>query len=322
MKAIVFTHYGSPDVLQLNEIKKPTPQENQVLIKVVAAGTNALDWHEMRGEPLLMRLGSGLRKPNDTRLGVDIAGYVEAVGAGVTQFKVGDEVYGVAQGAFAEYACANAAKIVHKPASLSFEEAASIPVAAVTALQGLREYGQLQTGQKILINGATGGVGTFSVQIAKALGAEVTAVCSSAKVEMVRHLGADHIIDYKKQDVRKIGQQFDLILDNVGNFALSDYKRNLTAHGTAVIIGMTTLVNTFSVLIGAKIGRAGKRNIMTMLANVTADELTAINEFVEAGKLKPIVEKTYELDKTADAIRYLETGHARGKVVITVAASS
>lgn len=323
MKAIIYPRYGSPQVLEFVDQEKPTPTENQILIKVVAASVNPLDWHKMRGAPFLVRLSDGLTKPKDSRLGVDVAGYVEAVGASVTNFQVGDEVYGTALGAFAEYVCANQDNIVHKPAALSFAEAASLPVAAVTALQALRNHGNLQAGQKVLVNGSSGGVGIFTVQLAKALGAsEVSAVCSSRNADLVRSLGADHVIDYTKQDINKITHQFDLIIDNVGNLDLAMLKRTTPSTGTAIIVGFTTIAHMLKVLLGAKLLGTGGRKITSMLANETATDFQFLNELMTAGKLKPVIDKTYRFNEIPEAIRYLETGRARGKVVIDVAAKN
>jgi len=248
MKAIVYTNYGSPDVLQLKEVAKPTPTDNQVLIKIQAAATNPLDWHSMRGEPFLVRLGGGLRKPKETRLGADIAGRVEAVGKAVTHFQPGDAVFGVCAGGFAEYACAREDRIALKPANLSFEAAAAVPVAAFTALQGLRDTGKIQAGQKVLINGASGGVGTFAVQIAKTFGAEVTGVCSTRNLQMVRSIGADHVIDYTQADFTRNGQQYDLIYDAVANRSVADIRRALSPSGICAIAGFSSMFHIFQVI--------------------------------------------------------------------------
>ena len=326
MKAVVYTNYGSPDVLEIRDIKKPVPNDDQVLIKVRAASVNPLDWHFIEGTPYIMRLGVGLRKPKDPRLGVDLAGQVEAVGKNVTQFKPGDEVFGARTGAFAEYVCARADKaVVLKPANLTFEQAASVGIAGVTALQGLRDKGHVQPGQKVLINGASGGVGTFAVQIAKSFGAEVTGVCSTRNLELVRSLGADHVIDYTKEDFTKGEQRYDLILDNVGNQPLSGFRRVLQPKGICVMIGgggpsdggligpmarplKAMLISPF---ISQKMGM--------FMAQLTKDDLSILADLMQSGKVKPVIDRTYPLSQIADAIRYLEQGHARGKVVITVA---
>ena len=320
MKAIVYTKYGSPDVLQLIEVEKPTPRDNQVLVKVYAASANPLDWHRMRAKPFLVRLGEGFFKPKDTRLGADIAGKVEAVGSNVTEFKPGDEVFGVGSGSFAEYAVAGKTKLALKPANLSFEAAAAVPIAAFTALQGLRDKGQIQAGQKVLINGASGGVGTFAVQIAKSFGTDVTGVCSTPKLALVRSIGADHVIDYTKEDFTRNGQQYDLIYDAVGNRSVFDYVRALSPHGKCVIAGFTGLLRLFEhMILGPRMSKAkGKQLIGQGMAATPQQNLLVIKELLEAGKVVPVIDKCYLLSETAEAIRYLEKGHAQGKVVITV----
>jgi NADPH:quinone reductase-like Zn-dependent oxidoreductase len=326
MKAIVYTQYGAPDVLQLKEIEKPTPQANEVLVKVYAASANPADWHLMRAEPFLARLQNGLLKPKNTRLGADVAGRVEAVGSGVTQFQVGSEVFGElgldALGSFAEYVCANEAAFALKPANLTFEQAAAVPLAAFTALQGLRDKGQLQPGQTVLINGASGGVGTFAVQLAKALGAaEVTGVCSTRNLELVRSIGADHVIDYTQTDFTRTGHRYDLIFDAVGNRSVADYKRALSPNGICAIAGFTSMARLFEhTLVGAWASRGGGQKIgMMETAKANKSDLLFLKELLEAGKVVPVIDRTYPLAETAEAIRYLEAGHARGKVVITVA---
>ena len=327
MKAVVYTDYGSPDVLQIRDIKKPVPNDDQVLIKVRAVSINPLDWHFMEGTPYIMRaMGVGLRKPKDPRLGVDMAGEVEAVGKNVTQFKPGDEVFGARDGAFAEYVCARADRgVVLKPANVTFEQAASVPIAALTALQGIRDQGHVQPGQKVLINGASGGVGTFAVQIAKSFGAEVTGVCSTRNLDLVRSLGADHVIDYTKEDFTKGEQRYDVILDNVGNQPVSGFRRALQPKGICVMIGgggpndgrwigpMARPVKALlmSPFISQKMGM--------FMAKLTKDDLTVLADLMQSGKVTPVIDRTYPLSQIADAIRYLEQGHARGKVVITVA---
>jgi len=318
MKAIVYTKYGSPDVLQLKDVEKPTPKDNQVLVKIHAASTNPADWHLMRAEPFLARLANGLFKPKNTRLGADVAGRVEAVGSNGTQFQVGDDVFGELPlnglGSFAEYVCVPEELLALKPAKLTFEQAAAVPLAAFTALQGLRDKGQIKPGQKVLINGASGGVGTFAVQIAKALGAaEVTGVCSTRNLELVRSIGADHVIDYTKADFTQNGQQYDLIFDAVGNRSVADFKRALSPNGICAVAGFTTLARLFQVLLlgGKKIG-------LMATAKANKKDLLVIKELLEAGKVVPVIDRQYPLAETAEAIRYLETGRARGKVVITV----
>lgn len=320
MKAIVCANYGAPDVLQLQEVEKPTPNENQLLIKVHAAAANPLDWHKMRGTPFLVRLGDGFFKPKDPRLGADMAGQVEAVGSNVTQFRPGDEVFGVGVGGFAEYACARETKVTLKPANLSFEAAAAAPVAALTALQGLRDQGQIQPGQKVLINGAAGGVGTFAVQMAKAFGAEVTGVCSTQKLALVRSIGADHVIDYTKEDFTRNGQPYDLIFDAVGNRSVADYQRALRANGICTVAGFTTLARLCQVVVlGAWVSKTGNKKIGLMgIAQPNSKDLAFIKELLETGKVVPVIDRRYPLAETAEALRYLEVGHARGKVIITV----
>ena len=326
MKAVVYTNYGSPDVLEIKDIKKPVPNDDQVLIKVRAASINPLDWHFMEGTPYIMRaIGVGLRKPKDPRLGVDYAGTVEAVGKNVTQFKPGDEVLGGKSGAFAEYVCARADRaIVLKPANITFEQAASVPIAAITALQGLRDKGKIQPGQKVLINGASGGVGTFAVQIAKSFGADVTGVCSTRNLDMVRSLGADHVIDYTKEDFTKNGRRYDLILDNVGTQQLSGFRRVLNPNGILVMIGGGGPND--GGLIGP-LGRPVKALLLSpfisqkmgmLMAELNKKDLTILGDLMQSGKVTPVIDRTYPLSQIAEAIRYLEQGHARGKVVITV----
>ena len=324
MKAIVYTKYGSPDVLGLQEVEKPTPKDDDVLVKIHAAATNPADWHLMRAEPFLARLENGLLKPKNSRLGADVAGRIEAVGKNVTQLQVGDEVFGELPlnqlGSFAEYVCVAEAFIALKPANLSFEQAAAVPLAAFTALQGLRDKGQIKAGQKVLINGASGGVGTFAVQIAKAFGAEVTGVCSTRNLELVRSIGADHVIDYTKEDFTKTGQRYDLIFDAVGNRSVSELKRALTPRGIASIAGFTSLPRLFqAMLIGPLLSRNDGQKIGLMAtAKANKKDLLFIKELLETGKVKPVIDRRYPLEQVPDALRYLETGRARGKVVITV----
>ena len=326
MKAIVYCDYGVPN-LKFQEIEKPTPADDQLLVKVRAASVNPLDWHFVEGTPYFMRLmGVGLRKPKDTRLGVDFAGTVEAVGKNVTKFKPGDEVFGGRTGAFAEYVCVREGRAVAlKPANITFEQAASVPIAAITALQGVRDKGKVQPGQKVLINGASGGVGTFAVQIAKAAGADVTSVCSTRNLDMVRSLGADHVIDYTKEDFTKGDQRYDVILDNVANHSLSEFRRVLNPDGRYVLIGggganegrwlgpgLTQAVNAMvlSKFVSQKMGM--------MLGDLNQKDLTALADLMESGKVTPVIDRTYKLSELPQAIEYLEQGHARGKVVIAV----
>ena len=323
MKAIVYTEYGSPDVLQLKEVEKPTPKEDEVLIKIHAVSVNAADLHLLRADPFLIRLSSGLLKPKNEILGSDIAGRVEAVGRNIKQFKLGDEVFGDISaggwGGFAEYVCAREDALVLKPANISFEEAAAVPMAAVTALQGLRSKGQIQPGQKVLINGASGGVGMFAVQIAKSFGAEVTAVCSTRNLDTVRSIGADHVIDYTQEDFTQNGQHYDLIIAANGYHPLSDYRRALSPKGSYVTTGGSMAQMSQAMLQGPWISMTGSQKMGNLLARPNKQDLAFIKELLEAGKVKPVIDRCYPLSEVADAIRYLEEGHAQGKVVITVA---
>jgi NADPH:quinone reductase-like Zn-dependent oxidoreductase len=320
MKAIVRTKYGPPEVLQLKEAEKPTPTDSQILVKINAASANPVDWHEMRGAPFPVRFGMGLRKPKNPRLGTDIAGRVEAVGNSVTQFHPGDEVLGTCAGAFAEYASAREIRLVLKPANISFEQAAAVPVAAITALQGLRDSGRIQAGEKVLVNGASGGVGTFAVQIAKSFGTEVTGVCSTRNQDMVRSIGADHVIDYTQEDFTKNGQRYDLIFDAVGNHSVSDCKRALRTQGICVIAGYSGVPRMLEhALLGPLKSMTGNGKVGLMgVAKIIQRDLVFLKELLETGKVVPVIDRRYPLDETAEAIRYLEEGHARGKVIITV----
>jgi len=321
MKAMVYDRYGSPDVLTLREVDKPPVADDGVLVRVRAASVNPVDWHTMTGTPYMARLQAGLRKPKSEFLGVDFAGTVEAVGKSVNGLQPGDDVFGARNGALGEYVCARQA-VVPKPANITFEEAAAVPVAAVSALQGLRDKGRLQAGQSVVINGASGGVGTFAVQIAKALGAEVTAVCSARNVEIARSLGADHVIDYSKEDFTRNGRRHNLILDIAGNRSWSDCRRVLTDNGTLVFVGgpktnrlIGPLGHCLKVLIASL---PGSRDVKLFLAQVTREDLTSLGELLGAGKMKPVIERRYELADAAAALRYLGEGHAQGKLVITV----
>ena len=321
MKAIVYTGYGSADVLQCVEVEKPVPADNEVLIKVRAASINAPDWRFMSGRPFALRLMVGLRKPK-MRPGNDFAGKVEAVGKNVTQFKPGDDVFGVCRGAFAEYACTTEARLVAKPDNVTFEQAAATPVCGLTALQGFRDKGHLQPGQRVLINGASGGVGTFAVQIAKAFGAGVTAVCSTHNVEAARSLGADRVIDYTQDDFTKQSQTYDIIFDCAGNHAFSDYRRILTLTGICVIAGgphrMSVLGLLNHMVRPMILSRSGNQRFVTYIAKVNKDDLAALAALMADGKLAPAIDRRYPLNQTAEAMRYVDTGHARAKVVITV----
>jgi NADPH:quinone reductase-like Zn-dependent oxidoreductase len=326
MKAIVYTHYGSPDVLEMKEVEKPTPRDDEVLMHVSAAAVNAADWHLLRGDPFLLRLFFGFLKPKHQILGADVAGRVEAVGRNVKQFQPGDEVFGdisgYGRGGFAEYVCAPEDALVVKPARLTFEEAAAVPFAGVTALQGLRDKGQIKSGQKVLIQGAGGGVGTFAVQIAKAFGAQVTAVCSARNVEMVRALGADHVIDYTQEDFTQSGQQYDVILAANGDHPIWAYKRALRPRGISVVIGGSDAQIYQGMFWGPLISMTGRKKMRNLLMRPNRNDLLFLKELLEAGKVVPVIDRPYPLRETAEAIRYLEEGHARGKVVITVDQSS
>jgi NADPH:quinone reductase-like Zn-dependent oxidoreductase len=321
MKAMVYDRYGSPDVLTLREIDKPAVADDGVLVRVRAASVNPVDWHTLTGTPYLARLQAGLRKPKNDLIGVDFAGTVEAVGKGRNELQPGDEVFGARTGALSEYVCAREA-VVPKPANVSFEEAAAVPVAAVSALQGLRDKGRLESGQRVLINGASGGVGTFAVQIAKALGAEVTGVCSTRNVDTVRSLGADEVIDYTKEDFTHSGRRYDLMLDIAGNRSWSECKRVLNDNATLVFVGgpkknrlIGPLGHCLRVLV-ASFG--GSRDVKLFLAQVTKEDLNFLRELLEAGKVKPVIERQYQLSDAPEALRYLGEGHAKGKLVITV----
>ncbi len=323
MKGIVRRCYGSPDVVRYEDIPKPIPADDEVLVKVHAASVNPLDWHDLEGTPYMVRMDNGFGKPGNPRLGVDFAGTVEAVGKKVTRFKPGDEVFGGKSGAFAEYVAVREQRIIaQKPANVTFEQAASVPIAGITALQALRDKGHLHGGQKVLINGASGGVGTFAVQIAKAFGAEVTGVCSTRNVDLVRSLGADHVIDYTREDFTQGAQRYDLILDNVATHSLLEYKRVLNPKGVYVMIGSASFGNWFgwavkpiaglmlSPFVGQKFG--------LMIADLNPEDLATLGALMQAGKVTPVIDRRYKLSEAAQALRYVEAGHARGKVVLTV----
>lgn len=319
MKAIVNTRYGSPDVLRLEELEKPVPGEDEVVIQVHAAGLNAYDWHMLRADPFPTRFSEGLLRPKHTILGADIAGWVEAVGPGVTRFQPGDEVYGdIGWGGLAEYARGREKLLARKPANLSFVEAAAVPMAGMTALQALRDSGQLQPGQRVLVHGASGGVGTFAVQIARALGAEVTAVCSTAKMEQARSLGAEHVIDYTREDYSRSGTLYDVILVANGNRSPGDYERALAPAGRCVIVGGSVRQLFAAILLGRRKSKPGGKTLSTMMARISASDLEVLKEWIEAGQVRPIIDRTYPLDRAADALRYLIDGHAAGKVVVTI----
>ncbi|MCX6082214.1 MAG: NAD(P)-dependent alcohol dehydrogenase [Chloroflexi bacterium] len=320
MKAIVYTQYGSPDVLRLQEVEKPAPKDDEVLVKVQAASVNALDWHLLTADIFLVRLmGMGLFKPKNPILGADIAGQVEAVGKNVQLFRPGDEVFGdIGHGSFAEYATAAERCLALKPANLSFEAAAAVPVAALTALQGLRESGNIQPGQKVLINGAAGGVGTFALQIAKSFGAEVTAVCSARNLEQARSLGADHVIDYAKENFTQSGLRYDLIFAANGYHPLAAYKRALTPRGRYVMAGGKARQIFEAMLLGSWMSEKNGRTMGNVSAHISQKDMLTLTELLESGKVVPVIDKRYPLNDVAEALRYLGAGHARGKLVIAV----
>jgi len=326
MKAVVYCDYGVSN-LKFQDIEKPTPADDQLLVRVHAVSVNPLDWHFIEGTPYIGRFlfGFGARKPKDTQLGVDFSGTVEAVGKNVTKYKPGDEVFGGRTGAFAQYVCVRESRgVALKPANISFEQAASVPIAAITALQALRDTGHVQAGQKVLINGASGGVGTFAVQLAKSYGADVTGVCSTRNLDLVRSIGAEHVVDYTKEDFSKDGQRYDLILDNVGTQPLSQFRRALQPKGQCVMIGgggandgrfigpMARIITALLVspFVSQKFGM--------MFAQLNHDDLAFLADLMQSGKVTPVVDRTYKLGDLPDAIRYLEQGHARGKVVVAV----
>jgi NADPH:quinone reductase-like Zn-dependent oxidoreductase len=322
MKAIVHRCYGSPDVLEFEDIEKPAVADNEVLVRVHAASVNPLDWHFMRGSPYLIRLGSGLGTPSDASLGVDFAGTVEAVGENVKRFKPGDEVFGGKRGAFAEYVAIREDRaLALKPANVTFEQAASSPIAAITALQALRDKGKIKPGQKVLINGASGGVGTFAVQIAKSFGAEVTGVCSTRNAEMVRSIGADHVFDYTQEDYTESGQRYDLIIDNVGNHSLLANRRVLEPEGIFVIVGapkgnwLGPLTGPVKALMLSPF--VGQEFVM-VFAKLRKDDLAILGDLMQTGKVTPVIDRRYPLSEVPAAIRYSEEGHARGKIVINL----
>jgi NADPH:quinone reductase-like Zn-dependent oxidoreductase len=320
MKAIFYTEYGPPEVLQLKEVEKPTPKEDEVLVEVHAASINYIDWQLLRGESFLLRLLNGLRKPKQKILGDDVAGRVDAVGAKVKQFQPGDDVFGISDfGAFAEYACAEEKYLALKPSNMTFEGAAAVPEAGITALLGLRNKGEIQPGQKVLINGASGGVGTFAVQIAKSYGAEVTGVSSPSKLDMLRSIGADKVIDYTQEDFSKSGELYDLIFAVGGNLSIFDYKRALTPKGSYVCVGGSPSQFFQALLLGPLISSTtGKKLSSIGMAKPDKKDFLFMNELLEAGKIVPVVDRCYPLSEVPEALRYYGEGHAQGKVVITV----
>jgi NADPH:quinone reductase-like Zn-dependent oxidoreductase len=321
MKAIVYTKYGSPDILELKEIEKPTPKDDEVLIQISAASVNPLDWHIMRGSPFILRVMTGLFKPRITRLGRDVAGKIESVGRNVTLFKKGDEVFGSCTGAFAEYVCVSELKLVLKPDNITFEQAATLNIAALTALQSLRDKGRIKPGQKVLINGASGGVGTFAVQLAKVFNTEVTGVCSTNNIEMVRSIGADYILDYTKEDVTKTGKHYDIFLDCYANRSLLACKRVLNSGGIYIAVGgpvyslISILISSMTAIV---LSWFVSQKFVSLLTKINRDDLTFIGELMASGKVKAVVGRQYKLSEVPEAIRYIEDGHTKGKVVILI----
>ena len=324
MKAIVQDRYGSPDVLTLRDVDKPVPAENDVLVRIHAASVNARDWHVMRGDPYVARPSFGFGRPKVKIRGTDFAGRVEAVGSDVQRFRAGDEVFGEADGAFAEYVCAPDGVVEAKPANLTFEQAAAMPLAGNTALIGVRDVARVQSGQHVLVNGASGGVGTFAVQIAKSLGAEVTGVCSTRNVELIRSLGADHVVDYTVEDFARNGRRYDVVLDLVGNRSLTDFRRALTPTGTLVLSGGGasrggSMFGPMGLMLrGQLMSRFVHHRVLMLRAKPSKENLAALRELAESGKVMPVIDRTYPLSEAPEAIRYLEVEHARAKVVITV----
>lgn len=324
MKAVTYYEYGSPDLLKLEEVQKPTPKDNEVLIKVLAASVNRSDWESLIGQPLYARIG-GLFKPGNHIMGSDVAGIVEAVGKDTKQFKPGDEVFGLMMnygGGFAEYACKSEQALALKPAAMTFEEASAIPQAAFIALQGICEKGNVQPGQKVLINGGGGGAGVFAIQLAKMAGAEVTGVDNAEKLDLMRSLGADHVIDYKKEDFTKNGKQYDLILDLIAQRSVFAYRRALKPNGTYYLAGGFVSTMFQILLLGSWIRKATSKNIRILAVQTDSKDLVYITELIQSGKIKLVIDKYYTLNQTAEALRYLGEGHAKGKIVITVHTSS
>jgi NADPH:quinone reductase-like Zn-dependent oxidoreductase len=321
MKAIVYTKYGSPDILELKEIEKPTPKDDEVLIQISAASVNPLDWHIMRGSPFILRVMTGLFKPRITRLGRDVAGKIESVGRNVTLFKKGDEVFGSCTGAFAEYVCVSELKLVLKPDNITFEQAATLNIAALTALQSLRDKGRIKPGQKVLINGASGGVGTFAVQLAKVFNTEVTGVCSTNNIEMVRSIGADYILDYTKEDVTKTGKHYDIFLDCYANRSLLACKRVLNSGGIYIAVGgpvyslISILISSMTAIV---LSWFVSQKFVSLLTKINKDDLTFIGELMVSEKVKAVIGRQFKLSEVPEAIRYIEDGHTKGKIVIII----
>lgn len=320
MRAITYRRYGSADVLELVEVAKPEPKPEEVVVRTHAASVNPLDWHFMRGTPAPVRLMTGIFRPRNGRLGVDLAGVVDAVGSQVTRFQEGDEVFGAARGAFAEYVSARADRLVSKPGNISFEQAAAVPIAALTALQGLRDKGGLRPEQEVLVIGAAGGVGTFAVQIARAFGAAVTGVCSTRNVEMVASIGAERVVDYTREDFAKGEARYQVVLDCIGDRSLSDYRRVMNPGGVYVGVGgdggtMKMLLDLLKVRV---VSPFVSQRFVSFIASLNGTDLGALAELMESGKVTPVIDRSYPLERAADAVRYVETRHARGKVVVTI----
>lgn len=317
MQAMTHNRYGSPDVLQFADIATPTPKDNEVLVRVHAAAVNPADWHLLHGQPFMVRFSSGLRRPKHPVPGADVAGVVEAMGKDVTRFGLGDAVFGdlsgAGRGAFAEYVAAPENALAHKPAGLTFVQAAAVPMTAVTALQGLRDHGRIQAGQRVLVNGASGGVGSFAVQIAKAIGAEVTAVAGTSALKLVRSLGADHLIDYKQEDFTRNGQRYDLIFDVVGNRSVADYRQALTSTGRFVTTAFLP-----ALALPGPLRNTGENTMINMMAQPNAADLAVLAEWLADGKVLPVIDRTFPLHETGDALSYVGQGHAKGKVVIEI----
>lgn len=323
MKAVLYHRYGSPDVLRLEEVTVPVPKDDEVLVRIQAASANAADWHLMRADPMIVRLMNGVTAPRQKILGCDIAGRVTAVGKRVTRFRVGDEVFGDVSsrgwGGFAEYACADESALVHKPAAMTFEDAAAVPIAALTALQGLRDDGAIAAGKSVLITGASGGVGTYAVQIAKVYGAEVTAVCSTRNEGLVRALGADHVVDYTREDFTKRGQRYDLIFAAAGDRSLSEYLATLTPGGRYVMAGGSTSQMFAALLLGPFVNAFSRKKVRAVMMKSSARDLELVATWMLEGKVRTVIDKRFALEGVPDAIRYLEEGHTQGKVVIHIA---
>lgn len=316
MNAIIYTRFGSPDVLQLRKVEKPIPKDNEILLKVHATSLNAYDWRHLRADPFMIRfMGAGIVTPKHPILGADMAGIVEDIGKNAKQFKPGDAVFGEGgYGGLAEYACVDENRFVHKPKKLTFEEAAAAPMAGLTALQGLRDKGAIVAGQKILVNGASGGVGTYAVQIAKTFGTEVTGVCSSSKMDLVRSIGADHVFDYSQEDITKSGKKYDLIFDCAAFRSISHYRRILTSNGAYVLAG-GSISRIFQLML---VALSGAKNMGMMVAKLSQEDLQYIAELLDTNKIKSVIDKCFPLENAAEAMRYLEDGHARGKVIVKI----